>query len=160
MTPISGSKSANMEGASVSSALDRLKDLTAKISGYEVARKENMRLLRELYGALKIDEKVPEFSDLFDFKAINLSGVSLSPDDLGTLREGKYVQIIAITYDAEAAVRNRNTSLGYFGRAEKIDPELKNRIVAFVLRWRFEKSFMTLEHYHGMIASLPKAADV
>ena len=119
-----------------------------------------MRLLRELYGALKIDEKVPEFSDLFDFKAINLSGVSLSPDDLGTLREGKYVQIIAITYDAEAAVRNRNTSLGYFGRAEKIDPELKNRIVAFVLRWRFEKSFMTLEHYHGMIASLPKAADV
>ena len=148
-----------LKGESVSSALDRLKDLTAKISGYEVARKENMKLLEGLYTRLGIAEKVPEFGDLFAFKAINLSGISLSPDDLGTLREGKYVQIIAIRYDAASTVKNKNISLGYFGRSEKIDPALKNEIVAFVLRWRFEKSFMTLEHYHGMLNALPKADD-
>lgn len=144
----------------MSSALDRLKDLTAKISGYEVARKENMRTLEQLYDSLGIGEKVPDFGELFEFKAINLSGVSLAPEDLGTIREGKYIQIIGIKYDAASAVKNRNISLGYFGRAEKIDPELKNRIIAFVLRWRFEKSFMTLEHYHGMLNTLPKADHV
>ena len=143
----------------MSSAHDRLKDLTAKISGYEVARKENMKLLEALYTRLGIDEKVPEFGGLFAFKAINLAGISLAPDDLGTLREGKYVQIIGIRYDASATVKNKNISLGYFGRSEKIDPALKNDIVAFVLRWRFEKSFMTLEHYHGMLNALPKADD-
>ena len=135
----------------MSSALDRLKNLTAKISSYEVARKENMAALETLYGALGIDEKVPEFSDLFLFKAMNLSGISLSDDALGTLQEGKYVQIIAITYDREAKVRNRNSSLGYFGRAEKLEPEQRDAVVAFVLRWRFEKSFRTLEHYHTLL---------
>lgn len=143
----------------MSSALDRLKDLTAKISGYEVARKENMRVLETLYNGLEITEKVPHFAELFEFKAINLSGVSLASEDLGSVREGKYIQIIGIKYDSGAAVKNRNISLGYFGRAEKIDPDLKNRIIAFVLRWRFEKSFMTLEHYHGMLNTLPKADD-
>jgi len=143
----------------VSSALDRLKDLTAKISGYEIARKENMKLLEALYTELGVEVKVPRFHDLFEFKAINLSGVSLSPDTLGSLREGKYVQIIGIRHDEATAVKNKNISLGYFGRAEKIDEALKNRIVSFVLRWRFEKSFMTLEHYHGMLGMMPKAVD-
>jgi hypothetical protein len=147
------------QGDIVSSALDRLKDLTAKISGYEVARKENMKLLETLYAKLQIDDKVPEFHDLFAFKAINLSGISLAPESLGTVKEGKYVQVIGIIYDAESTVKNKNISLGYFGRADKIDPALKEEIIAFVLRWRFEKSFMTLEHYHGMLGSLPKAAD-
>jgi hypothetical protein len=144
----------------MSSALDRLKNLTAKISGYEVARKENMKLLESLYRELKIDDKVPRFDDLFEFKAINLSGVSLAPETLGEIKEGKYIQIIAIRYDASSAVKNKNSSLGYFGRAEKIDAALKTKIVAFVLRWRFEKSFMTLEHYHGMLNSLPRADDL
>lgn len=138
----------------MSSALDRLKDLTSKLSGYEVARKENMKLLESLYRELQIDGKVPDFKDLFDFKAINLSGVSLASESLGSIKEGKYIQVIAIRYDAASAVKNRNISLGYFGRAEKVDPVLKEKIVAFVLRWRFEKSFMTLEHYHGMINAL------
>ncbi len=142
----------------MSSALDRLKNLTAKISSYEVARKENMKLLKALYEQLLITDKVENFPDLFHFKAINLSGVSLSDESLGEIKEGKYLQIIAIIYDREAKVKNRNISLGYFGRAEKVDPVRVNEIVAFVLRWRFEKSFMTLEHYHTMIGTLKSSA--
>ncbi len=138
----------------MSSALDRLKDLTAKISSYELARKENMQLLRQLYETLDINEKVPAFDELFAFKAINLSGLSLAEDDLGAVKEGRYAQIIAITYEKDSAVKNKNSSLGYFGRAEKLDAAKKEAIVSFVLRWRFEKSFRTLEHYHTMIGSL------
>jgi phosphoglucomutase len=138
----------------VSSALDRLKNLTAKISSYELSRKENLKELERLYEKLHVNEKVSSFGDLFEFKAINLSGVSLNADDLGTIKEKKYVQIIAITYDKSSQVKNKNSSLGYFGRAEKIDGELKNEIIAFILRWRFEKSFITLEHYHTMINGL------
>ncbi|WP_345969707.1 hypothetical protein WCX72_10375 [Sulfurimonas sp. HSL1-6] len=135
----------------MSTALDRLKNLTAKISSYEVARKENMAALESLYHALGVDEKVPEFADLFEFKAMNLAGISLADDTLGTPHEGKYVQIIAITYDREAKVRNKNSSLAYFGRAEKLEPTQRDAVVAFVLRWRFEKSFRTLEHYHTLL---------
>jgi hypothetical protein len=135
----------------LSSALDRLKNLTARISSYELARKENLGALETLFGELGIDEKVANFQDLFAFKAINLSGISLAVDSLGEIREGKYVQIIAITYDPDARVRNRNSSLGYFGRAEKLDPARRDAIVSFVLRWRFEKSFRTLEHYHLLL---------
>jgi hypothetical protein len=142
----------------VSSALDRLKDLTAKISSYELARKENMKSLEALYHALRIDEKVSPFDALFEYKAINLSGVSLSEEDLGSIKEGKYVQIIAITYVKDAKVKNKNSSLGYFGRAEKVDAELRNAIVSFILRWRFEKSFRTLEHYHGMLGTMDHGA--
>ena len=119
------------KGLDVSSALDRLKDLTSKLSGYEVARKENMKLLETLYHELGIDAKVPYFYDLFDFKAINLSGVTLTPDALGEIKEGKYVQIIAIRYDASSAVKNRNSSLGYYGRADRIDRELLRFLTNF-----------------------------
>jgi len=140
----------------VSSALDRLKNLTAKITSYELSRKENVKALERLYEALNINDKVTSFEDLFQFKAINLSGISLNSDDLGVIKEKKYVQIIAITYDKTSKVKNKNSSLGYFGRSEKLDAALKQQIIAFVLRWRFEKSFMTLEHYHGMINTLEK----
>ncbi len=140
----------------MSSALDRLKNLTAKITSYELSRKENVKALENLYEALNINDKVISFEDLFQFKAINLSGISLNSDDLGAIKEKKYVQIIAITYDKTSKVKNKNSSLGYFGRSEKLDAALKQQIIAFVLRWRFEKSFMTLEHYHGMINTLEK----
>ncbi len=138
----------------LASALDRLKNLTAKISSYELARKENMTALEALYAQLGIGEKVPGFDDLFAFKAINLTGISLGSENVGEIQEGKYVQIIAISYDPDAKVRNRNRSLGYFGRAEKLDPARREAIVAFILRWRFEKSFRTLEHYHTMLQRL------
>lgn len=137
----------------MSSALDRLKNLTNKISSYERTRKDNLVLLEELYKELGINQKVEEFSELFNFKAINLSGASLLSDSLGEIKKGKYLQILAIGYDKEAIVKSKNISLGYFGKAQNVDVELKNRVVEFIIRFRFEKSFMTLEHYHTMLES-------
>lgn len=135
----------------MSSALDRLKSITNKISSYERARKENLVLLQALYNELHINEKVEEFSELFHFKAINLSGASLLSDSLGEIKKGKYLQILAIGYDKDAVIKSKNISLGYFGKAQNVDEALKNKIVEFIIRFRFEKSFMTLEHYHGML---------
>jgi hypothetical protein len=140
----------------VSSALDRLKNLTAQISSYELERKNNLKSLEVFYGSLGIETKVPLFDDLFEFKAINLSGISLADESLGEIKEGKYAQIIGILYDNTAKVKNKNISLAYFGRAEKVSPQLKRDILAFVLGWRFEKSFRTLEHYHNLMAQLEK----
>ena len=140
----------------MSSALDRLKNLTSKISSYEVARKENLKILEELYKTLAIDKKVQNFSELFDFKAINLSGASLTKENLGEIKEGKYLQILAISYDKEAVVKSKNISLAYFGRAESVDENVKNSVVEFIIRYRFEKSFMTLEHYNDMLGSIKK----
>lgn len=137
----------------MSSALDRLKNLTQKISSYEMARKENINRLELLFNELEIDKKVEEFSKLFDFKAINLSGASLLEESLGEIKEGKYLQVLAISYDKNATVKSKNISLAYYGRVESVDVELKNKVVEFIIRYRFEKSFMTLEHYHEMLES-------
>ncbi|MEA1891436.1 MAG: hypothetical protein U9N33_01845 [Campylobacterota bacterium] len=137
----------------MSSALDRLKNITNKISSYERARKENIKILKELYIKIGIDEKVESFSNIFEFKAINLSGASLLSENLGEIKKGKYLQILAISYDKNAVVKSKNSSLGYFGKAELVDVELKDMIVEFIIRYRFEKSFMTLENYYGMIGS-------
>ncbi|MDP3466013.1 MAG: hypothetical protein Q8R86_09625 [Sulfuricurvum sp.] len=138
----------------MSSALDRLKNLTAQISSYELERKNNLKTLEELYQKLGIVAKVAQFNDLFHYKAINLSGISLSDEDLGSIKEGKYTQIIGIVYDKAAKVKNKNSSLAYYGRSEKLSFELKSDIIAFVLGWRFEKSFRTLEHYHNLMVQL------
>jgi hypothetical protein len=135
----------------MSSALDRLKHLTNKISSYEMARKTNLEILKRLFVELEIGKKVETFEELFEFKAINLSGASLHAEDLGAIKKGKYLQILAISYDKEAVVKSKNTSLGYFGKAQNVDSELKEKVVEFIIRFRFEKSFMTLEHYHGML---------
>jgi len=140
----------------MSSALERLKNLTNKISSYELARKENIKRLEELYKELGIYQKVDNFNDLFDFKAINLSGVSLQDDSFGTIKEGKYLQILAILYDKNAAIKSKNISLAYFGRVESVDSELRDKVVEFVIRYRFEKSFINLEHYHTMLGSFTK----
>lgn len=138
----------------MSSALDRLKNLTAQISSYELERKRNLKELEERFQRLEIAQKVESFESIFRFKAINLAGISLSDEELGMLKEGKYAQIIAIIYDKDAKVKNKNISLAYFGRVEKLTPELKHDIIAFVLGWRFEKSFRTLEHYHNLMSTL------
>lgn len=137
----------------MSLALERLKNLTNKISGYERARKDNLTVLQNLYNELGVNQKVEDFSELFNFKAINLSGASLLNDSLGEIKKGKYLQILAIGYDKEAVVKSKNISLGYFGKAENVDVDLKNKIVEFIIRFRFEKSFMTLEHYYTMLES-------
>jgi len=135
----------------MSSALDRLKNLTSKISSYEVARRENLKILNNLFKELNISKKVDEFQNLFEFKAINLSGASLLSESLGEIKEGKYLQILAISYDKEAKIKSKNISLAYFGRVENVDVQLKDKVVEFILRYRFEKSFITLEHYHVML---------
>jgi cytosine/adenosine deaminase-related metal-dependent hydrolase len=140
----------------MSSALDRLKKLTTKISSYEMARKDNLKVLRELYSEIGIDKKVEVFSDLFEFKAINLSGASLLNENLGEIKKGKYLQILAIGYDKDAIVKSKNISLGYFGRVESVEEEFKDKVVEFIIRYRFEKSFMTLEHYYGMLEPFSK----
>lgn len=138
----------------MSSALDRLKNLTHKISSYEMARKENKKILEELFYELQIDKKVANFEALFDFKAINLSGVSLQSENLGEIKEGKYLQILAISYDKDAPVKNKNISLAYFGNAKNVATTLKDKVVAFVIRYRFEKSFMTLERYYEVLEEI------
>ena len=135
----------------MSSALERLKNLTNKISNYETTRKQNVKILKDLFQELGIDGKVEKFEDLFDFKAVNLSGVSLSDENLGEIKKGRYLQILAISYDKNASQKSKNISLAYFGRVEKVENSLKNKVVEFVIRYRFEKSFMTLEHYHNML---------
>lgn len=140
----------------MSSALDRLKNLTKQISGYEVARKENMLILKKLYEQIGINQKVETFEELFEFKAINLSGASLLAENLGEIKEGKYLQVLAISYDKEASVKSKNISLAYFGRVENVDEVLKNSVIEFIIRYRFEKSFITLEHYYNMLEPFRK----
>lgn len=137
----------------MSSALDRLKNLTNKISSYETARKENLKILENLYKKIQIDKKVENFSDLFDFKAINLSGASLLNENLGEIKKGKYLQILAISYDKTAVQKSKNISLAYFGKVESVETGLKDMVVEFIIRYRFEKSFMTLENYYDMIGT-------
>ena len=143
----------------MSSPLDRLKNLTNKISSYETARKENLRLLEKLFDALEMGQKVDKFNDIFLFKAINLSGASLQKENLGEVKEGKYLQILAISYDRKAAKKSKNISLGYYGRAENVETDFKNMVVEFIIRYRFEKSFMTLEHYHGIIGTFGEKSE-
>jgi len=143
----------------MSSALDRLKKLSNKISSYELARKENMIRLKELFKDVGIDSKVNIFEDIFDFKAINLSGASLLSENLGEVKKGKYLQVLAISYDKEADIKSKNISLAYFGRVENVEESFKDKVVEFIIRYRFEKSFMTLEHYHDMMEPFRKKSE-
>lgn len=143
----------------MSSALDRLRHLTNKISSYETARKQNLKILQDLFKELGIDKKVGKFEDLFDFKAVNLSGVSLSDENLGEIKKGRYLQILAISYDKNAMQKSKNISLAYFGRVENVENKLKEKVVEFVIRYRFEKSFITLEHYHDMLDNFGKKSE-
>ena len=122
-----------------------------------MARRDNLKILEGLFKEIHIDKKVENFQELFHFKAINLSGASLLSENLGEIKKGKYLQILAISYDKDALVKSKNTSLAYLGRVENVDVELKEKVIEFILRYRFEKSFMTLEHYHEMLAPFNKS---
>jgi len=119
-------------------------------------RKENIERIEVLYKELNIFEKSPGFENIFIYKAMNLSGIGLKEEDFGEVREGKYIQVIAITYepDANGKKKAKNISLGYFGKGDTIDPELKRKIIEFVLRWRYEKAFQNVQHYKELIDKL------
>ncbi len=119
-------------------------------------RLQNLVRLLELYEKLEIAKKAPNLEEIFVYKAMNISGIGLKEEDFGEIREGKYVQIIAITYepDKNGKKKAKNISLGYFGKAETLDKEFKNEIIEFVLRWRYEKAFQNLKHYEELLARL------
>jgi len=119
-------------------------------------RLENLVRMLELYNKLEIDKKAPDIENIFVYKAMNISGIGLKEEDFGQIREGKYVQIIAITYepDKNGKKKAKNISLGYFGKAETLEKEFKNEIIEFVLRWRYEKAFQNLKHYKVLLARL------
>ena len=119
----------------------------------EAVRAENIYRVAELYLKLNIQEKAPDFDHIFIYKAMNISGIGLKDEDFGEIREGKYCQIIAITYepDKNGKKKAKNISLNYFGKAEKLEDALKNDIMEFVLRWRYEKAFQNLEHYKYLL---------
>ena len=123
---------------------------------HESIREDNIMRVKKLYEKLKIFEKSPDFEQVFMYKAMNLSGIGLKEDDFGEVRDGKYIQIIAITYepDKHGKKKAKNISLGYFGKAETLDEVLKNEIIEFVLRWRYEKAFQNVEHYKDLIARI------
>ena len=122
----------------------------------EPVRARNLERLAELYKVLEISKKVERIEDLFIYKAMNISGIGLKEEDFGEIREGKYVQVIAITYepDKNGKKKAKNISLGYFGKAETLDPVRKNQVIEFVLRWRYEKAFQNLEHYRMLLTKV------
>ena len=119
----------------------------------EMVRAENIHKLASLYISLDIQEKAPDFNQIFIYKAMNISGIGLKEEDFGEIREWKYCQIIAITYepDKNGKKKAKNISLSYFGKAEKLEEGLKNDIMEFVLRWRYEKAFQNLDHYKSLL---------
>lgn len=127
----------------------------------ENIREENITRVKRLYEKLKIFEKSPDFEEIFDYKAMNLSGIGLKENDFGQVREGKYIQVIAITYepDKNGKKKAKNISLGYFGKAETLDNTLKGEIIEFVLRWRYEKAFQNVEHYKDLLDILEEPLD-
>ena len=120
-------------------------------------RQENLKTIYHLYQELEIFNKHEEFSTIFEYKAMNLSGIGLKNEDFGEIRQGKYVQIISIAYELNDKGKRipKNFSLGYYGKAEKVEAQLKHNIIEFVLRWRYEKTFQHSEHYQELLSKLP-----
>ncbi len=113
----------------------------------------NLQELIALFLDLEIDQKITDIRELFIYKAMNISGISLKEEEFGKSREGRYVQIIAIKYETDKSNRKiaKNISLGYFGKAKSIDTKQKRKIIEFVLRWRYEKAFQNMQHYHKLL---------
>jgi hypothetical protein len=136
--------------------LEKTKSLSKKgtSTNAQDVREENIERVKVLFEKLKIFEKAPDFKNIFVYKAMNLSGIGLKEEDFAQAREGKYIQVIAITYepDKNGKKKAKNISLGYFGKAETLEVGLKNEIIEFVLRWRYEKAFQNVEHYKDLIA--------
>jgi len=117
-------------------------------------RKNNLNRVALLYAELELEKKHPDFSTIFNYKAMNLAGIGLKNEDFGEIREGKYVQIIAIAYEIDTNAKRiiKNSSLGYYGKAEKLTQKDKSNIIEFVLRWRYEKTFQHSDHYQQLLS--------
>lgn len=153
--------SSEVQEVKTSEKKSRLKPAKKVEENCDNVREENIIRVKQLYEKLKIYEKSPDFDKVFLYKAMNLSGIGLKEEDFGKVREGKYIQVIAITYepDKNGKKKAKNISLGYFGKAETLENTLKNEIIEFVLRWRYEKAFQNVEHYKDLIARIETPAD-
>jgi hypothetical protein len=136
------------------SLLSRLQSLTDDIISYETSRIENLKRLDELFPFCVLDQKFSNVKELFEFKAMNLMGITLSEEALGEIQKGRYVQLLVITAKKKEEKKATNISLGYFGKAELLDDTLRGQLTEFVLRFRYEKSFHNNNHYKNLIEKL------
>jgi len=159
--PLTDVSSAPVKKESKPTETRKSKPVKKKVLSQDTIREENIVRVKVLYEKLKIFEKSPDFNNIFIYKAMNLSGIGLKEEDFAQVREGKYIQIIAITYepDKNGKKKAKNISLGYFGKAETLENTLKNEIIEFVLRWRYEKAFQNVEHYKDLIARVETTPD-
>jgi hypothetical protein len=116
-------------------------------------RETNIQRLKILFEELGINKKCADLKDVYLYKAMNLSGIGIGENDFGEVRAGKYIQIIAISYEIGTDERKKakNISLGYFGSGASLTVELKNKIIEFILRWRYEKGCQSQDHYKLLI---------
>lgn len=141
-----------MQKDNISSSNNKLLD--TEISNINsLDRENNIKRLKILFEGLGINKKCACLEDVYLYKAMNLSGIGIGENDFGEARPGKYIQIIAISYEMGMDDRKKakNISLGYFGNGANLSPELKNNIIDFVLRWRYEKGFQSQDHYKLLI---------
>ena len=125
-------------------------------SSLSILRKNNLKEIAKLYEILNLNKKHPNFATIFNYTAMNLAGIGLKNEDFGEIREGKYVQIIAISNEINSSANKitKNSSLGYYGKAEKVGEKEKSNIIEFVLRWRYEKSFQHSDHFQQLLEKL------
>ena len=119
-------------------------------------REKNLKTIAKLYKSLELSKKHPNFSTLFNYTAMNLAGIGLKDENFGEIREGKYVQIISIANElnSEGQRVNKNSSLGYYGKAEKLEEKEKSKIIEFILRWRYEKTFQHSDYYEALLGKI------
>lgn len=134
--------------------LSRLHALTDEITTYETSRIANLKRLETLMPLCILDDKYRDIKALLDFKAMNLMGISLNEEALGEIQEGRYIQLLVIAPKQVTDKKSTNISLGYFGKAETVLAEQVANLTEFVLRWRYEKSFLNLNHYKNLLAQL------
>lgn len=134
--------------------LSRLHELTDDLISYETSRIANRQRLEILFVNCVLDEGFSCVEELFEFKAMNLMGISLNEMELGHIQVGRYIQLLVIAAKKKGEKKSTSISLGYFGKAELVDSSLVADLAEFVLRWRYEKSFLNVNHYKNLISAL------
>ncbi len=131
-------------------------DTTTNQSISSSLRENNLTRIQEIFEHLELFKKHPDFKTLFNYTAMNLAGIGLKNKEFGEIREGKYVQIIAISYEIDSSGKKitKNSSLGYYGKAEKLTEGDKSQIIEFILRWRYEKTFQHSDYYQQLLEKL------
>ncbi len=128
--------------------IKRVEELLSSLKSTDTLRVKNKKRVCELFEELGLRKKIADCEELFTFVAINLMGISLQKGSIALAQPKRYAQIIGIKKSGNGT---KNVSLRYFGRAEYLNAELRKKIAEFVLRWRLEKSFLSVDHYKELI---------